>query len=145
MHAHLPILRPGTFYTMASGGLGYGMPAAAGVALAQPNRRVIGLIGDGSSMYSIQTLWTAAQLGLDMTFVIVNNRRYAALKRFGGVLGFPADAQLPGTDLPGLDFVALAQGHGVRAERVQDAQKLRAALEDALKSKGPSLVEVLVA
>ncbi|RRH90311.1 benzoylformate decarboxylase [Variovorax beijingensis] len=145
MHAHLPILRPGTFYTMASGGLGYGMPAAAGVALAQPDRRVIGLIGDGSSMYSIQTLWTAAQLGLDMTFVIVNNRRYAALKRFGGVLGFPADAVLPGTDLPGLDFVALAQGHGVRAERVQDAAKLRTALEGALESKGPSLVEVLVA
>jgi benzoylformate decarboxylase len=145
MHAHLPILRPQTFYTMASGGLGYGMPAAAGVALAQPNRRVIGLIGDGSSMYSIQTLWTAAQLGLDMTFVIVNNRRYAALKRFGGVLGFPADAVLPGTDLPGLDFVAIAQGHGVRAERLQHATELRAALEGALKSKGPSLVEVLVA
>ncbi|MDP9968882.1 benzoylformate decarboxylase [Variovorax paradoxus] len=145
MHAHLPILRPQTFYTMASGGLGYGMPAAAGVALAQPDRRVIGLIGDGSSMYSIQTLWTAAQLGLNMTFVILNNRRYAALKRFGGVLGFPADAELPGTDLPGLDFVALAQGHGVRAERVQDAAKLRTALEGALESKGPSLVEVLVA
>lgn len=145
MHAHLPVLRPSTFYTMASGGLGYGMPAAAGVALAQPDRRVIGLIGDGSSMYSIQTLWTAAQLGLNMTFVIVNNRRYAALKRFGGVLGFPADADLPGTDLPGLDFVALAQGHGVRAERVQDAAKLRIVLEGALKSKGPSLVEVLVA
>jgi benzoylformate decarboxylase len=145
MHAHLPILRPQTFYTMASGGLGYGMPAAAGVAMARPGRRVIGLIGDGSSMYSIQTLWTAAQLSLDVTYVVLNNRRYGAMKRFGGVLGFPADAELPGTDLPGLDFVALARGHGCRAERVEKAKGLRAALEAALRVSGPALLEIMVA
>lgn len=145
MHQHLPILKPQTFFTMASGGLGYGMPAAAGVALARRDRRVICLIGDGSSMYSIQTLWTAAQLGLNMTIVVVNNRRYGAMKRFGGVLGFPAGAVLPGTDLPGIDFVALAQGHGVPGERVQDASQLRAALASALEKSGPALVEVLVA
>lgn len=145
MHQYLPMLRPRSFYTMASGGLGYGMPAAAGVALAQPGRRVIGVIGDGSSMYSIQTLWTAAQLGLDVTYVILNNRRYAALKRFGGVLGFPADAVLPGTELPGLDFVALAQGQGCPARRVERAGDLRAALAEALQARGPSVVEVVVA
>ncbi len=145
MHQHLPILRPRTFFTMASGGLGYGMPAAAGVALARRDRRVICLIGDGSSMYAIQTLWTAAQLQLDMTFVVINNRRYGALKRFGGVLGFPAGAVLPGTDLPGIDFVALAQGHGVAAERVAGAEQLAPVLRAALTSRGPALVDVVVA
>lgn len=145
MHQHLPILKPRSFFTMASGGLGHSMPAAAGIALAWRERRVIAIIGDGSSMYSIQTLWTAAQLGLNMTFVVVNNRRYAAMKRFGGVLGFPVGAVLPGTDLPGIDFVALAQGHGVPGERVEDAGQLRTALSTALEKMGPSLVEVLVA
>ena len=145
MHQHLPILQPGTFFTMASGGLGFSMPAAAGIALAKPDRRVIGVIGDGSSMYSIQTLWTAAQLGLNVSYIVVNNRRYGAMKRFGGVLGFPAGAVLPGTDLPGIDFVALAQGHGVPAERVEHAGDVRAALHKALSSPGPSLVEVVVA
>jgi benzoylformate decarboxylase len=106
---------------------------------------VIVIIGDGSSMYSIQTLWTAAQLGLNMTFIVVNNRRYGAMKRVGGVLGFPVGAVLPGTDLPGIDFVALAQGHGVRGERVEDASQLRTALVTAREKMGPSLVEVLVA
>ena len=93
----------------------------------------------------IQTLWTAAQLGLDVTYVILNNRRYAALKRFGGVLGFPAGAHLPGTDLPWLDFVALAQGQGCPAQRVERAGQLRDTLAAALQAKGPTLVEVIVA
>ncbi len=79
MHLHLPILRPQTFYTMASGGLGYSMPAAAGIAMARPDRKVIGIIGDGSSMYSIQTLWTAAQLGLDVTYILLNNLKYGVM------------------------------------------------------------------
>jgi len=145
MQARLPILQPGTFLTMASGGLGYGMPAAAGVAMARPGQRVIGLIGDGSSMYSIQTLWTAAQLGLNMTFVVLNNRRYAALKRFGGLLGFAPDAVLPGTELPGLDFVGLAEAQGCRASRVTTADALRPAVEAALAASGPTLVEVVIA
>jgi benzoylformate decarboxylase len=145
MHAHLPILRARGFYTMASGGLGYGMPAAAGIAMAQPERRVIGIFGDGSSMYSIQSLWTAVQLGLNVTHVVLNNGKYAAMKRFGGVLGFPPDAQLPGTDLPGLDFVALAKGHGCPAERVDKADQLSSVLASALQSRGPSLVEIIVA
>lgn len=145
MHQHLPILRPRSFFTMASGGLGFSMPAAAGIAMARPDRKVIALIGDGSSMYSIQALWTAAQLGLNVCYIVVNNRRYGAMKRFGGVLGFPAGAVLPGTDLPGIDFVALAQGHGVPGERVQRSGELRAALQKALQSPGPCLLEVLVA
>lgn len=145
MHAYLPILRPRTFFTMASGGLGYSMPAAAGIAMACPDRKVIAIIGDGSSMYSIQTLWTAVQLELDVTFIVLNNRKYGAMKRFGGVLGFPAEAHLPGTDIPGLDFVALAQGHGCQGERVDHAGRLSEALQAALHAKGPRLVEVIVA
>ena len=144
MHEVFPILHPASFYTMASGGLGYGIAAAVGVAMAQPLRKVIAIIGDGSAMYSIQALWTAAQLGLNITFIILNNRRYAAMVRFGGVLGFPADAHLPGTDIPGLDFVAIAHGHGCSGVRVDDATELKATVSTALATKGPVLVEVVV-
>jgi benzoylformate decarboxylase len=87
MHDRLPIVDPDTFYTCASGGLGHGLPAAIGVALGRPGAKVIALLGDGSSMYSIQGLWTAAQLKLPVTFIIVNNRRYEALIEFGRHFG----------------------------------------------------------
>ena len=99
MHAHLPILRSDGFYTMDSGGLGYGMPAAVGVALAKRGTRVIGVIGDGSSLYSIQAIWSAAQLGLPVTFVILKNGRYAALQDFAPVFGFSSQEHVQGTDL----------------------------------------------
>ena len=75
---HMPIDRSDGFYTCGSGGLGYGIAAAVGIALAKPDDKVIGLIGDGSSMYAIQALWTAGQLRLPVTFVIVRNGRYRA-------------------------------------------------------------------
>ena len=141
MQEHLPFTHSGTFYTMDSGGR-LRMPAAVGVALAQPGRRVIGLIGDGSSLYSIQALWSAAQLKLPITFVILNNRRYAALQDFAPVFGFGPDDPVQGTDLPNLDFVALAQGMGCRGVRVSDAAHLRDALTDALRAATPVVVEV---
>ena len=137
MHNHLPTLKSGTFYTMASGGLGFGLPAAVGVALARPAARVIALVGDGSAMYSIQALWSAVQLKLAMTFVILNNRRYAALQEFAPTFGFAAGAKLEGTDLGGLDFVAMARGMGVvDAVRVDRPEALRDALDAALRSDG---------
>jgi benzoylformate decarboxylase len=149
MQDYLPSTRSGTFYTMDSGGLGYGMPAAVGVALAQPGRRVIALIGDGSSLYSIQALWSAAQLKLPITFVILNNRRYAALQDFAPVFGFGPGDPVQGTELPDLDFVALAQGMGCRGVRVADAARLRATLTDvltdALRAATPVVVDVEVA
>ncbi|HEX2539714.1 MAG TPA: benzoylformate decarboxylase [Caldimonas sp.] len=145
MHRHLPMLQSETFYTMASGGLGFGLPAAVGVALARRDARVIGLVGDGSAMYSIQALWSAAQLKLPMTFVILNNRRYAALQEFAPTFGFAAGAKLEGTDLGGLDFVAMARGMGVeQAVRIERADALAGALASALRSTGPALVEVAV-
>lgn len=145
MQTYLPMTRSETFYTMDSGGLGYGMPAAVGVALAKPSAQVIGLIGDGSSLYSIQALWTAAQLKLPITFVILNNRRYAALQDFAPVFGFSATDVVQGTDLPGLDFPALAAGMGCTARRVSHASELRDVLARALASGACNLIEIEVA
>ena len=145
MHDYLPILRSETFYTMCSGGLGHAMPAAVGVALAKPGARVIGLVGDGSAMYSIQALWSAAQLRLPITFIILKNRRYAALQEFAPAFGFKPEDQLEGTSLPDLDFVSLAKAQGCDAVHVGDAARLRDVFRQALQSTGPILVEVDVA
>ena len=99
MQAHLPIDRADSFFTCASGGLGHSLPAAVGMALAtSPHRRVIGLFGDGSAMYSIQALWSAADLKLPLAVVIVNNRGYAALSEFSSHFNMK---ELVGTRLPG--------------------------------------------
>lgn len=145
MHDYLPILRSETFYTMDSGGLGYGIAAAVGVALARPKDKVIAVIGDGSAMYSIQALWSAAQLALPVTFVILKNRRYAALQEFAPVFGFAPGDKLQGTALPGIDFCALARGQGCEAVHVARAESLRPALSQALRSPVPVLVEVEIA
>jgi benzoylformate decarboxylase len=149
MQRHLPIFEPGTYWTMDSGGLGHGLAAAMGVALAQQQRggtqRVIAMIGDGSAMYSIQALWNAAQLKLPVTVLILNNRRYGALQNFAPHFGFEPGAPLVGTDLPALDFVALAAGHGLPASRVSEGAELADALRSALAAEGPVLLEVAVA
>ncbi|MDB6104725.1 MAG: benzoylformate decarboxylase, partial [Gammaproteobacteria bacterium] len=142
LHDRLPIVDPDTFYTCASGGLGHGLPAAIGVALGRPGARVIGLLGDGSAMYSIQGLWTAAQMKLPVTFIIVNNRRYEALIEFGRHFGLP---QVVGTDLPEINFCDLARGQGCRAIRVERVTELDEALKTAFNASGPTLVEVVVA
>lgn len=145
MHGHLPIFESETFYTMCSGGLGYGLPAAVGVALGKPGARVIALIGDGSAMYAIQALWSAAQLALPVTVLILKNRRYAALYEFARIFGYRPDERVPGTDLPDLDFVALAGAQGMKGLRVDTAEQLRPALHQALQSTAPMLVEIEVA
>ncbi len=139
MHDHLPMLHRDTFHTCASGGLGHGLPAAVGVALARPGRKVIGLLGDGSAMYSIQGLWTAAELGLAVAFVIVNNLSYRALEEFGTHFDIGV---LPGVQLPHLDFCALAQGHGVKSIRVGRCEDLDAALHEIFSAKVPMLLQV---
>lgn len=141
MHEHLPLLERDTFYTCASGGLGYSLPAAVGVAMARPNEKVIALIGDGSSMYSIQSLWSAAQAALPIAFVIVRNGNYEALTEFGRRFNMP---NLPGTQLPGLDFCGLARSQGVPGVRVERIEELDSALHAAFQSSKPMLVEVLV-
>jgi benzoylformate decarboxylase len=143
MQAHLPIERPHSFFTCASGGLGHSLPAAVGIALARSaERRVIGLFGDGSAMYSIQALWSAADLALPLTVVIVNNGGYAALSEFSAHFNI---RQLIGTKLPGLDFVSLARGLGCTGARVERPGDLAPALTSALRSPTPFLLDVAVA
>lgn len=142
MQAHLRLNRPDCFYTTASGGLGYGMPAAVGVSLGRPGERVIAIMGDGSAMYGIQSLFSAFQLGSPITFVIINNSKYQALRDFGQTFGMQ---QVVGTDLTGLDFCALAKGHGLPAGiQVTNADALEKALTDSYAIDGPTLIEVMV-
>lgn len=142
MQTYLPILRSETFYTCASGGLGHGLPAAVGIALAKPDRKVVAILGDGSAMYSIQGLWSAAQLKLPITFIIVNNARYEALHHFSKRFGLSHPV---GTDLPGIDFVQVARAQGCDGLRVTKATELEGALRKALSAPGPFLLEVVVA
>lgn len=141
MHDYLPILRQETFYTCSSGGLGFSLPAAVGVALARPQSKVIALLGDGSAMYSIQGLWNAAQLRLPVVFIIINNGRYEALRQIGVRLG---NARPVGMELPGLDFVELARAQGCEGTRVTTAAELEPALRAALAAQGPVLLDVRV-
>ena len=148
MQRYLPILEPDTFYTMCSGGLGHSLPAAVGVALARRDagntERVIALIGDGSAMYAIQALWSAAQLALPITVVILKNRRYAALRDFAGVFGYKPEDPVAGTELPDLSFVKLAEAQGMRGVLVEDAHTLHDALALALRADRATLLEVEV-
>jgi benzoylformate decarboxylase len=139
LHEHFPIRTSGGFYACASGGLGWALPAAVGVALADSSRKVIALLGDGSSLYTIQGLWTAAQQRLPITFVILNNAGYAAVKSLGARLGIK---QMPGSDVPGVDFVDVARGFGCRTSRVEHAAELAPALAQAYASNEPWLIDV---
>jgi len=145
MQQYLPMYEAGTFYTMCSGGLGYSMPAAVGIALAQPEKKVIAVIGDGSAMYAIQALYSAAQLHLPILFVIINNRRYAALQEFAPVFGYADGESVAGTELPQLDFVALARGMGVDGLQVRQAENLAEIFKKALTHTAPMLLDIAVA
>ncbi len=138
------------FYGLASGGIGFGIAGAVGIKLALPQRPLLAVIGDGSAMYSIQALWTAAHLKLPITFVIANNRSYRILKQRLHAYNGPAAArdQYPGMDFndPPIDFPALAQSLGVKARSITDPQELVPALQQALAGNhGPSLLDVIVA
>ena len=141
MHQFMPMPGADSFYTMASGGLGFSLPASVGMALGRPERRTVCLIGDGSAMYSVQALWTAAQRKLPLTVVVINNQGYGAMRSFSQVMQV---RNVPGLDLPGIDFVKIAEGHGCQAARVNRAAELAPALKHALAHDGTSLVEVIV-
>jgi benzoylformate decarboxylase len=141
MQKFMPMRGQDSFYTMASGGLGYGLPAAVGMALGRPGIRTVCLIGDGSAMYSIQALWTAAQRKLPLTVVVINNSGYGAMRSFSQVMQV---RNVPGLDLPGIDFVQIAQGMGCDAVRVSQSSGLAPALKRGLVHEGVSLIEVMV-
>jgi benzoylformate decarboxylase len=110
---------------MASGGLGYSLPASIGVALARPGRRIVCLIGDGSAM----------------SFVVMNNAGYGAMRAFSRIM---QAHRPPGIDLPGLDFVAVARGLGCPGQRVTAVEQLDQLLGEALSANGPALVDIAV-
>ena len=131
--------RARSFYFPAAGALGFGIPAAVGVQLAEPGRPVIGVIGDGSANYAITGLWSAAHHRVPATFVILRNDEYGVLKWFAR--GLKATG-LPGLDLPGIDYCAIAQGYRVPAVRIATRDQLAAALVGSIASDSPSLIEV---
>jgi benzoylformate decarboxylase len=141
MQKFMPMRGQDSFYTMASGGLGFSLPAAVGMALGKPDVRTVCLIGDGSAMYSIQALWTSAQRKLPLTIIVINNAGYGAMRSFSQVMQV---RNVPGLDLPGIDFVNIAKGLGCDAVRVSSASELAPALTRALAHDGTSLVEVIV-
>jgi benzoylformate decarboxylase len=141
MQKFMPMRGQDSFYTMASGGLGWSLPAAVGMALGRPGVRTVCLIGDGSAMYSIQALWTAAQRKLPLTVVVINNSGYGAMRSFSQVMQV---RNVPGLELPGIDFVKLAEGMGCDAVRVAKSSELAAALKRGLSHHGVSLIEVMV-
>ncbi len=141
MQRQLPLNGPDEFFTTASGGLGYGVPAAVGIALADPDRKVLAIAGDGSFMYSEQALFSAAQLGVPVSFLVINNRCYNALREFGKHFQI---AKVEGTDLSGLDFCALAKGHNVAARSASTVAELEDALAWSFATNAPTLVDIIL-
>jgi benzoylformate decarboxylase len=134
MQRGLPMLDPDSFYTTAGGGLGFGLPAAVGIALARRQDKVIALLGDGSAMYAIQGLFSAAKLGVAVSFLIVNNRSYAALRQFGGHFGLE---KVEGSDLDGLDFAPSHRAMGLRPGARQHPKSLKLRCNGRLTRQNP--------
>jgi benzoylformate decarboxylase len=139
----LPTTRPGSFFATASGGIGWGVPAAVGIALGDRargvKRTVLATIGDGSFQYSVQAIWTAAQHRLPVVYVVMRNHEYSILKSFAVLEQTPG---VPGLDLPGLDIASIAAGFGCRAANVDSTEKLAQEFTTALDADGPTVIVV---
>ena len=147
--ARVPRTVPGTFFGEKGGTIGWGLPAALGVKLACPGRRVVAIVGDGSLLMAVQGLWTAARYGIAVVVVVLNNRGYTILKQGLAGLGGPAAREdtYPGTDVTGVDLAGLARSFGVAAEQVAvtagaGRTDLEGALRRALRAGAPVLLDV---
>jgi benzoylformate decarboxylase len=132
------------YHALASGGIGWGVPASVGVSLANPDRPVVCVSGDGSAMYSIQSLWTAAHHKLPLNVVICNNGGYRIIKQ--RLLAFHGDDHYVGMDFadPPVDFTGMAKALGLEAIRITDPAELKPKLSDAFKRPGAKLIEVVL-
>ncbi len=143
LHQAWPVTEPDTFYTFASGGLGWNLPASVGIALAERdtgrNRPVIVIIGDGSFQYSVQSIWSAAQLQLPMLIVVMRNEEYCILKSFAVLEQTPG---VPGFDIPGIDIVSLAKGYGCDAARLDDLDTIKTTAAQAWTKNKPTVLEI---
>ena len=139
----LPTTRSGSFFATGSGGIGWGVPGAVGVALGDRERgvkrHIVATIGDGSFQYSIQSIWTAAQHKLPIVFVVLRNGAYAILKSFALLEKTP---NVPALDLPGLDIASLATGFGCRTANVTTTDELASEFNEALQADGPTVIVV---
>jgi acetolactate synthase-1/2/3 large subunit len=139
--------KPHDWLQNMGGSIGFSTPVATGAAVACPDRKVICMVGDGSAMYTLQSLWTQARESLDITTIVFANRKYQILLgEFDGVgAGHPGQRALDmlNLDRPALDWVALAKGMGVPARSVTTADEFNKALSDAMAEKGPKLIEVV--
>jgi benzoylformate decarboxylase len=136
----LRLSRPGSYYFGAAGGLGFGLSASLGVQLAQPDRPVVCVLGEGSAQYAITAFWTAKAYNIPVTFLVLRNSEYAILKWFATLEQVEG---APGLDLPALDVAATATSYGVPSVTVAGRDELHAALSAALPDDtGPRLVEV---
>jgi benzoylformate decarboxylase len=138
----LRLSRPGSYYFGAGGGLGFGIAASVGVQLAQPDRPVICILGEGSVQYAVQTFWSAVAYKVPVTFLILRNAEYAILKWFADIESVTG---APGLDLPALDTTAVASGYGLASQRVASRDELHEALHESIAAEEPRLVEVGVA
>ena len=141
----LPLRDAKSYYGLASGGLGFGIPGAVGVSLALPGRPIAAIVGDGSTMYGVQGLWTAAHHKLPITYIITNNRSYRIIKE--RLVSMRSTAKFTGMDMrdPDIDFVLLGQSFGLATRRVTDPQDIAPALREAFASGKPNLVDIRVA
>jgi benzoylformate decarboxylase len=143
LQRHFKIDKPDSFYTFASGGLGWDMPAAVGLALAEKisgrNRPVVAVMGDGSFQYSVQSIYTGVQQNAHVIFVVLHNEEYAILKEFAELEETP---NVPGLDLPGLDIVSLGKGYGACSTSAKTAEEVQQAFQAALDYQGASVIEI---
>ncbi|HWV81205.1 MAG TPA: thiamine pyrophosphate-dependent enzyme [Hyphomicrobiaceae bacterium] len=132
------------YHGLASGGIGWSVPASVGISMAQKDRPVVCIVGDGSAMYSIQALWTAAHHKLPITYIICNNGGYRIIKQ--RLKLFHGNEQFVGMDFvePAVDFTALAKSMGLEAHRITDPAALEPALRKATSTPGAKLLEVVV-
>ena len=140
--------QPHDWLTSMGGAIGYGLPVAIGAALACPGRKVIALEGDGSAMYTLQSLWTMARESLDVTIVVFANRAYRILRGEFDNVGAGAPGQratdMLTLDRPALDWRSLARGHGVESGQATSLGEFASELQRGLASEGPYLIEVLI-
>jgi benzoylformate decarboxylase len=138
----LRISRPGGYYFGAGGGLGFGLAAAVGVQLAQPDRPVVCVMGEGSVQYAVTAFWSAVAYDVPVTFLVLRNEEYSILKWF-------ADTEqvsgAPGLQLPALDTAEIAAGYGVKSRKAGGIDELRSELESAIPASAPELIEIGVA
>jgi benzoylformate decarboxylase len=143
LHACWPITEPASFFTFASGGLGWDLPASVGIALGERetgrNRPVVLIIGDGSFQYSVQALWSAAQCRAPILVVVLRNEEYAVLKSFAALEDTPG---VPGLDLPDIDIVSLAKGYGCDAARLDNLDAIKRAAGEAWTKSKPTVLEI---